>query len=82
MRYTVVLIPEEGSGRYVAYVPAIPGCTTQGNSVEEALARAQDAATGMLILAIEHNEDIPTEPAGAIVANMTVDVPIPAAALA
>lgn len=82
MRYTVVLIPDESSGHYVAFEPANPGCTTQGDSVEEAIARAQDAATGMLILAIEHNEDVPAESAGAIIANMTVDVPIPAAALA
>ncbi len=82
MRFTVVLIPDEPAGRYVAHVPAIPGCTTQGGSVEEAIARAQDAATGILTLAIEHDEDVPTEPAGAIVATIAVDVPIPAEAIA
>lgn len=82
MRVTVVLIPDEDSGGYVAYVPVIPGCVTQGDSIEDALAMAQDAATGMLSLAIEHDEYVPTEPPGAVVASIAIDVPIPAEAIA
>lgn len=80
MRYTVVLVPGERPGGYVAYVPAIPGCVTQGNSVEEALDMAQDAASGMIESMVDHDEEVPTENTGTIVAS--IDVAIPAAASA
>ena len=38
--YTVILIPEVED--YVVHVPALPGAVTQGGSVEEALAMAED----------------------------------------
>ena len=38
--YSVVLVPE-GEG-YVVHVPALPGCVTQGQTVEEALAMAEE----------------------------------------
>jgi len=44
VRYTVVLIADERPGRYVAYVPVIPGCVTFGDSIDEALMMAQDVA--------------------------------------
>ena len=78
MRYTVVMVPDGTTGGYVVYVPAIPGCTTQGDSLDDALAMALDAATGLLEVAIEHDEYVPTEPAGAVVASIEVDVSIPA----
>jgi antitoxin HicB len=43
MRYTVVLEwDDEGQG-WVVHVPALPGCLTQGDSVPDALANAQEA---------------------------------------
>ena len=40
--YEVVLIPEE-DGRYSVTVPALPGCTSQGETREEALAMIRQA---------------------------------------
>lgn len=79
MRYTVVLIPGERPGRYVAHVPAIPGCVTQGESFEEAVAMAQDAAAGMLAVMAERGDDLPIEPPGAAIASVDVSVPVEAA---
>ena len=76
MRYTVVLVPAEDVGGYVAYVPVIPGCVTQGDSFEEAVAMAHDAAAAMLAGMADHGEEIPEEAPGAVVAS--VDVPAPA----
>jgi len=42
MRYTVVL-EEEPDGGYVATVPALPGCVSQGNSRAEALVNIREA---------------------------------------
>lgn len=82
MRYTVVLVPDEELGGYVAYVPTIPGCVTQGESVEGALAMALDAATVMLEDMAEHDEYIPVEPTGTLTTNIEVAVPVPAEAVA
>jgi predicted RNase H-like HicB family nuclease len=40
--YTVVMHPAEEGGYWVD-VPALPGCYTQGETVEEALANIKDA---------------------------------------
>lgn len=43
MRYTVILEQEEGGG-YVVTVPVLPGCVSQGDTKEEALANIREAA--------------------------------------
>lgn len=42
-RYTVLLTPDLESGGYTVAVPALPGCVTDGETVEEALTRASEA---------------------------------------
>ncbi len=42
-RYTILLIPDLEEGGYVVDVPALPGCHTQGDTLEEAIANARDA---------------------------------------
>lgn len=59
--YTIVLIPEPEEGGYSVIVPALPGCVTQGETVEEAIAMAQDAIAGWIAVAKEHGEPIPEE---------------------
>jgi predicted RNase H-like HicB family nuclease len=73
MRYTVVLVPDEEIGGYVAYVPAV-GVTTQGDSIDDALAMAADAAGLKLDVMVENGEELPSEETQAFVA--LVDVPL------
>jgi predicted RNase H-like HicB family nuclease len=42
MRYTVLLEPEDDGG-FVVSVPALPGCISQGDTREEALANIREA---------------------------------------
>ncbi len=42
MKFTVVLEPSEESG-YTVYVPALPGCISEGNDIDEALANIREA---------------------------------------
>ena len=42
MRLRVVLEPSEEGG-YTAYVPSLPGCISEGDTKEEALANIQEA---------------------------------------
>lgn len=42
-RYTIILHPDPEEGGYTVTVPALPGCVTQGETMEEAIAMARDA---------------------------------------
>ena len=42
-RYTVVLVPDPEDGGYTVTVPMLPGCVTEGDTVEEALDMARNA---------------------------------------
>jgi len=42
MKYNIVLEPQEEGG-YTVYVPALPGCVSQGETVEEAMDNIKDA---------------------------------------
>jgi predicted RNase H-like HicB family nuclease len=39
----VVLIPEEDGDGYTVIVPSLPGCISEGDTVEEALANIREA---------------------------------------
>jgi predicted RNase H-like HicB family nuclease len=42
MKYKVVLEPQEEGG-YTVYVPSLPGCVSQGETTEEAMANIREA---------------------------------------
>lgn len=42
-RFTVLLTPDVESGGYTVTVPALPGCVTDGETIENALHRAEEA---------------------------------------
>lgn len=52
-------LPEEEGGGYVAEVPELPGCMSDGATPEEALANAYDAAAAWLETARELGREIP-----------------------
>ena len=64
MRFKVVLEPSDEGG-YTVYVPSLPGCISEGDTVEEALKNIQEA----IELYLEPVEDdlIPTMIESAIV---------------
>jgi predicted RNase H-like HicB family nuclease len=56
----VVLIPEEGGG-YSVLVPSLPGCHSQGDTLEEALENVKEAIELWIEDALEHGETIPED---------------------
>lgn len=60
MKYTVVL-QRENDGGYVATVPALPGCVSQGDSREEALRNIGEAIELYLEDVKAAGESIPSE---------------------
>ncbi len=49
---------EDGEG-FVVEFPDLPGCVTQGDSIEDALEMARDAASGWILTTIEDGEKVP-----------------------
>ena len=60
-RYTIILDPDPDEGGYTVTVPALPGCVTQGESIEEAIAMAQDAIRLYIESLIADGEPVPQE---------------------
>lgn len=60
MRFTVVL-EQEPDGGYVAKVPALPGCVSQGDTREEVLSNIREAAELYVEDCLAAGDPVPTE---------------------
>ena len=58
MKYRV-LVQQDEIGMFVAEVPSLPGCISQGETRSAALANVQEAMTAYLESLEEHGEPIP-----------------------
>ena len=47
-RFKIVLTPDCEEGGYNVIVPALPGCVTQGETIEESISRAREAIEGFI----------------------------------
>lgn len=74
LEYTVIFEPAEEGG-YVASVPALPGCVTQGETFEEAVAMIKDAMEGYLEVLKEEKQDIPQEKTDVVITKVSVNNP-------
>lgn len=60
MVYPAIFTPyEDNSGGYVVTFPDLPGCVTGGDTIEEALYMAEDAASGWILDELEQGNVIP-----------------------
>lgn len=59
-KFTVILEPEQDGG-YSVHCPALPGCSSQGDSLEEALDNIKEAILGVLKVRQEERMPIPSE---------------------
>jgi predicted RNase H-like HicB family nuclease len=58
--YTIVVEPEDGGGFFVS-VPALPGCFTRGDSIEQCRERAAEAIEVHIAGLQADGEPVPTE---------------------
>jgi len=70
MRYTLLVSDEDGMR--VVRVPALPGCFSQGKTVDEALMRAREAIAGHVAAPRDLGEPVPVEEAPPIVASVEI----------
>ncbi len=61
LKYAIILRPEPEEGGYSVSVPALPGCHTQGETLEEAIANAKEAIQVYIESLILDGEPVPEE---------------------
>lgn len=71
-RYTVEIIPEEDGIGYYAVVPSLPGCFSQGKTVEETKRNIQKAIALHIKSLKKAGESVPVEPSEAYVTVIEV----------
>ena len=59
-KYRIVLVPENEGG-YSVLVPALPGCLTQGETREDAVAMAREAVSLHIESLRAHGDPVPTD---------------------
>ena len=69
-----ILFREEPEGGYTVIVPALPGCVTFGETVDEAIAMAREAVEVYIESLREKGEEVPAEE-GHLEYRLTVEVP-------
>ena len=60
MKRYEVFLEEAEEGGYVVTCPALPGCVSEGDSREQALANIRDAIEGYLTTLRRHGQRLPT----------------------
>jgi len=60
-KYTIILEPDLEEGGFTVTVPALPGCVTQGETIEECIERAREAIAGYIESLIADGEPVPEE---------------------
>ncbi len=73
LNYTVIFEPAKEGG-FVVYVPSLPGCYTQGETLDEAYKMAQDAIYGYIKTLQELKKEIPQESESSIIAKVPIKV--------
>lgn len=70
--YSIVIDPNPDEGGFTVTVPALPGCITQGETVDECLAHAQEAIELYIEDLVASGEPVPEEKEPPQVLTVTV----------
>ena len=60
-QYTLLLDPDPEEGGYTVTILSLPGCVTQGETIEEAITMAKDAMRLYIETLVENGETVPEE---------------------
>jgi len=60
MEYTIIIYEAEEGG-YWSKVPALPGCGSQGETIDEAITNTREAIESHIIALREDGQEVPTE---------------------
>jgi antitoxin HicB len=82
MRYTILLDPDPDGAGYTVTVPALPGCITEGATIDEALTNTREAIECHLEGLRATGDEIPREAPTLIPLVVEVEIDAPAPVLA
>ena len=57
--FKILIEPDEESGGFVVTCPSLPGCYSQGDTIEQSLANIREAIELCLEDLVEHGEPVP-----------------------
>ena len=77
LRYSVLLQRDSEEPVYVVTVPALPGCFTQGATVEQAIDRAREAIALHVEGYAERGEPVPIESSPPLLTVVEVEAEAP-----
>jgi predicted RNase H-like HicB family nuclease len=66
MHEYLIVVHADVEGGYWTEVPALPGCGSQGDTVDEAVEMTRDAITGFIASLKKHGQPVPTETSVAV----------------
>ncbi len=72
--YTIIVKPSLEGG-YVAKIAELPGCLTQGDTLDDAIKMIEDAKAGWIDLALQDGKDIPEPGNGQFSGRFNVRIP-------
>ena len=72
-KFTIFLLRDHGDEGFTVLVPELPGCQTEGETIQEAMDMARDAIAGHVASMQAAGDWIPDEPTEVIVASVEVD---------
>lgn len=77
-----MLDPDDEGRGFTATVPVLPGCISEGETVELAIENIKDAIEGYIAALAESAEEIPVETRPLVIAAVDVEtsIPMPSAA--
>ena len=59
LKYPFEIIPDESEGGYVILYPDLPGCLSQGETIDKAIKNGEDARLTWISSELEEGNDIP-----------------------
>ncbi|HEY4504437.1 MAG TPA: type II toxin-antitoxin system HicB family antitoxin [Candidatus Paceibacterota bacterium] len=74
LEYVAVFEPDPKVGGFTVTIPALPGCISEGNTFEEALANINEAASLYLQTLRDERAEFPQESRGAVISPIYVRV--------
>ncbi len=76
LTYTILLEPDPDEGGFTVTVPELPGCITQGDTYEEALARAREVIALHVEGLAADGLPVPVERARPVLTTVEVDAEV------
>jgi len=73
-RYTIILEADSEEEGYTVTIPALPGCITQGDTVEQCIDRAHEAIRGYVESLRAAGEQVPEKKGHPRMITIDVDV--------